>query len=348
MGLSSCLRGIFDRFRMADCVYPDNVIRLSEGIAEGGEISAAIKAKWKAKSDKNVQELWERKERKLTARRAQQQYADGLEPLEAFPDPELVEPVPINEAATSPHELKQIQLDLAQLRKHLGNEWETADEVYKNINYFKDWLPRTQWAYKDRAQTYLLFNTLPTNLKKQLVKVDWTRHCAANDVAKGSLKTMQNWILSWRHMRPRDETALYTLYTGELKQGPKEQLRTWYENMQEVGEDAYGRNKHMWSLPQRRIVARAFIMGCRYHKAHWHLQQDVLEGMDERAIDVHLNHCCNMFEESKGCENQHPYVTSPQGKVGQKGPGAAYKAGGPLHRDKSGPKRKTARNKYSR
>ena len=220
-----------------------------------------------------------------------------------------MEPVPNNEAATSRHELKQIQLDLAELRKLLGNEWETADEVFKNITYFKDWLPRTQWAYRDRTQTYLLFNTQPTNLKKQLVKVDWTRHCAAKDAAKGSLKTMQNWILSWRHVRPRAETALCALYTRELKQGPKEQLRTWYEKIQKVGEDAYGRNKHMWTLPQRRIVARAFISGCRYHKAHWHLQQDTLEGMDERLINVHLNHCRNVFEESRGCENQHPYVT---------------------------------------
>ena len=272
---------------MANCVYPDPVIRLSKGIAEGGEISEEIKAKWKAESDRPIQELWDRKERELKALRAQQAYADGLKPLEAFQDPELVEPVPVNEATTSPHELKQIQLDLAELRKHLGNEWETADEVFKNITYFKEWLPRTQWAYRDRAR----------DVPPQLIKVDWTRNCAAKDAAKGSLKTMQNWILSWRHVRPRAETALCALYTQELKQGPKEQLRTWYEKIQEVGEDAYGRNKHMWSLQKWRI------------EAHWHLQQDVLEGMDERLIDVHLNHCRNMFEESKGCENQHPYVS---------------------------------------
>jgi hypothetical protein len=65
----------------------------------------------------------------------------------------------------------------------------------------------------------------------------------------------------------------------------------------------------MWTLPQRRIVAQAFIAGCRYHKAHWHLKQDTLEGMDERLIDVHLDHCRNVFEESKGCKNQHPYVS---------------------------------------
>ena len=65
----------------------------------------------------------------------------------------------------------------------------------------------------------------------------------------------------------------------------------------------------MWALQQRRIVAQAFIAGCRYHKAHWHLKQDTLEGMDERLIDVHLDHCRNVFEESKGCENQHPYVS---------------------------------------
>ena len=76
-----------------------------------------------------------------------------------------------------------------------------------------------------------------------------------------------------------------------------------------MGEDAYGRNKYMWTLQQRRIVAQAFIAGCRYHKAHWHLKQDTLGGMDERLIDVHLDHCRNVFEESKGCENQHPYVS---------------------------------------
>ena len=91
MGLSSFLRGIFDRFRMAECVYPDDVICLSEGIADGGEISATIKAKWKAESDKHVQELWERKEREIQARRAQQAYADGLEPLDSggFPGPRV-------------------------------------------------------------------------------------------------------------------------------------------------------------------------------------------------------------------------------------------------------------------
>ena len=265
-----------------------------------------IKAKWKAESDKQIQELLDQKEREL---RAQQAYTDGLEPLEAFQDPELVEPVPINEAATSPHELKQIQADLTELWKNLGNHWETADEVFKNITFFNEWLPRTQWAYRDRAQTYLLFNTLPTNLKKELVKVDWTRNCAAKNAVKGSLQTMQNWILSWRHVRPKSETALRALYTQELKQGPKEQLRTWYEKIQEVGEDAYGRNKHMWALQQRRIVAQAFIAGCKYHKAHWQLKQDTLEGMDKRLINVHLNHCRNVFEESKECENQHPYVS---------------------------------------
>ena len=121
-------------------------------------------------------------------------------------------------------------------------------------------------------------------------------------MAKGSLQTMQNWILTWRHVCPKSKTALLALYTQELKQGPKEQLRTWYEKIQEVGEDAYGRNKHMWALQQRHIVAQAFIAGCRYHKAHWHLKQDILEGR-ERLIDVHLDHCRNVFEESKGCEN---------------------------------------------
>ena len=94
MGLYSFLRGIVDRFRMAECVYPDTVMRLSEGIEAGGEISVAIKAKWKAESDRQLQELLDKKERELKARQAQQAYADGLGPLEAFPDPELVEPSP--------------------------------------------------------------------------------------------------------------------------------------------------------------------------------------------------------------------------------------------------------------
>ena len=145
----------------------------------------------------------------------------GLEPLEAFRDPELVDPVPISEAATTPHELKQIQVDLTDLRKNLGNHWETADAVFKNITFFNDWLPRTQWAYKERTQIYLMFNTLPTNLKKQLIKAGWTRSCAAQDTTRGSLQTMQNLILSWRHVRPKAETALRALYTQELKQGSK-------------------------------------------------------------------------------------------------------------------------------
>ena len=199
-------------------------------------------------------------------------------------------------------------MDLAELRKHV-KEWETADEVFTNLAHFKEWLPRTRWALKDKAQIYLLYNTLPPNLQKQLLKVEWTKHCSANHATKGSLQTMEDWILSWRHVRPRTETALSALYSGELKQGLKEQLRTWYKKIQEGGEDAFGSNKYMWSLAQCRLVAQVFIRGCRYHKAHWHLLQDTLEGMDERAIDKHLNHCRNVFEESKGCENQHPYVT---------------------------------------
>ena len=45
------------------CLYPDQVIRLAEGIAEGVEISDVIKAKWKAESDRQVQGLMDQKER---------------------------------------------------------------------------------------------------------------------------------------------------------------------------------------------------------------------------------------------------------------------------------------------
>ena len=308
MGIYSWLRSIADRVKMA-CVYPDQVIRIGEGLEEGAAISDEIRARWKEESDRQVKGLMAQKERELMAQKAQQEYEEGLEPMEAFQDPDLVNPVPIADAATTPHELKQLQVDLTDLRKSIPNEWETADEVFKNINLFNDWLPRTQWNYNPKAKIYLMFNTLPRNLKKQLIKVGWTKRCADQDTTRGSLQAMQNWILSWRHVRPKGETALRALYTQELRQGPKEQLRTWYEKIQEVGEDAYGHNKYLWSLPQRRIVAQAFIVGCRYNKANWHLKQDTLEGLDERLIDVHLDHCRNVFEESKVCENQHPYVS---------------------------------------
>ena len=265
MGIYSWLRSIADRVKMA-CVYPDQVIRIGEGLEEGAEISDEIRAKWKAESDRQVKGLMAQKERELMAQKAQQEYEEGLEPMEAFQDPDLVNPVPIADAATTPHELKQLQVDLTDLRKSIPNEWETADEVFKNINLFNEWLPRTQWNYNPRAKIYLMFNTLPRNLKKQLIKVGWTKRCADQDTTRGSLQAMQNWILSWRHVRPKGETALRALYTQELRQGPKEQLRTWYEKIQEVGEDAYGHNKYLWSLPQRRIVAQAFIVGCRYNK----------------------------------------------------------------------------------
>ena len=125
MGLYSFLRGIVDRFKMA-CLYQDHVIRLSEGIEEGGVITEAIRTKWQMESNKQLQELLDKKGRELKAQRAQQAYAEGLEPLEAFREPDLVEPVPINEAAMTPHELKQIQVDLTELQKHLGNHWETT------------------------------------------------------------------------------------------------------------------------------------------------------------------------------------------------------------------------------
>ena len=69
------------------CLYPDQVIRLAEGIAEGVEISDAIKAKWKTESGRQVQGLLDQKERELRAQQAQQAYEAGLEPLEAFRDP---------------------------------------------------------------------------------------------------------------------------------------------------------------------------------------------------------------------------------------------------------------------
>ena len=265
MSLSSFLRGIIDRFRMA-CVYNDDYMRAFEGIEEGAIILVDIKLKWKMESEKNVCTLWAMKEREHQANKAQLEYAEGLELVKAFPVPVKVKPVPIDKATNTPNALKQIQVDLAELRKHV-KEWETADDVFNNLAHFKEWLPRTQWAFKDKAQIYLLYNTLPPNLHKQLLKVEWTKHCAASHATKGSLQTLEDWILSWRHVRPRTKTALSALYSGELKQGLKEQLYTWYEKIQEVGEDAFGPNKYMWSLTQRRLVAQAFIKGCRHPKA---------------------------------------------------------------------------------
>ena len=116
MGLSSFLRGIINRMA---CLYEDKA------------------------------------EKRQQAEQGQQEYAEGVEPVEAFPAPVKVEPVPIDKAATSATGLKQIQVDLAELRKHV-TEWETADEVYTDLAHFKEWLPRTQWAFKEKAQIYLL------------------------------------------------------------------------------------------------------------------------------------------------------------------------------------------------
>jgi len=77
MGLYSLLRGIADRFRMA-YLYPDQVIRVAKGIAEGAEISDEIKAKWRAESDRQVLGLMAQKERELKAQQAQQEYEAGL------------------------------------------------------------------------------------------------------------------------------------------------------------------------------------------------------------------------------------------------------------------------------
>ena len=134
--------------------------------------------------------------------------------MEAFSTPVKVEPVPIEEGATTATGLKKIQVDLADLRKHV-TEWETADEVFTNLAHFKEWVPRTQWAFKEKAKIYLLYKTLPSNLHKKLLQVEWTKHCAANHAVKGSLQTLEDWILTWRHVHPRTETALSALYAKQ-------------------------------------------------------------------------------------------------------------------------------------
>ena len=69
--------------------------------------------------DKNVRELWAMKEREHQANKAQREYAEGLELVKAFPVPVKVKPVPIDKATNTPNALKQIQVDLAELRKHV-------------------------------------------------------------------------------------------------------------------------------------------------------------------------------------------------------------------------------------
>ena len=81
-------------------------------------------------------------EKRQQAERAQKEYAEGVEPIEAFPTPDKVEPVSIDDTATSATGMKQIQVDLAQLRKHMM-EWKTAGDVYTNLAHFKEQLPRT-------------------------------------------------------------------------------------------------------------------------------------------------------------------------------------------------------------
>ena len=76
------------------CVFNEDYIRAFKDIEEGRTIPAAIKLKWQTESDKKVRELWAEKERKHQAAKAQQEYAEGLEPVEAFPVPVKVEPVP--------------------------------------------------------------------------------------------------------------------------------------------------------------------------------------------------------------------------------------------------------------
>ena len=48
----------------------------------------------------------------------------------------MQEPVSIEDAAMSPTGIKQIQLDLNDLKKHL-TEWETTQDVYYNFENFK-------------------------------------------------------------------------------------------------------------------------------------------------------------------------------------------------------------------
>ena len=56
--------------------------------------------------------------------------------IDVFPAPVMMEPMPIKAAALSPAGIKQIQLDLAEIRKHMA-KWESAVELYRNLTYLK-------------------------------------------------------------------------------------------------------------------------------------------------------------------------------------------------------------------
>ena len=79
---------------------------------------------------------------------------------------------------------------------------------------------------------------------------------------------LKSWILQWKFVRPKAETAKTALYAKLLKQKPKVQLLTFYKKVQGVGEDAFGEMKHTWTLTQRRLVASTFINGSKFMQAN--------------------------------------------------------------------------------
>ena len=99
----------------------------------------------------------------------------------------------------------------------------------------------------------------------------------ADHANRGTMRALESWILQWKFVHPKAETAKKALYAKLLKQKPKEQLFTV---VKEVGEDAFGEMKHTWTVAQRRLVVSAFINGFKYKQANHHLQQKILEGID--------------------------------------------------------------------
>ena len=47
----------------------------------------AFKQRWKEESDRNILNLYAKAEKRQQAEQAQKEYAEGVEPIEAFPTP---------------------------------------------------------------------------------------------------------------------------------------------------------------------------------------------------------------------------------------------------------------------
>ena len=131
------------------CIYNDIFIGLAKGIQAEGAISEELKVKWKEESEEKIRTLYAQWEKPQQAERAQKEYVAVQKDNDVFPAPVMMEPMPIKAATLFPAGIKQIQLDLAEIRKHMA-KWESEGEVYRNLTYLKKQVPRSQWAQKEK------------------------------------------------------------------------------------------------------------------------------------------------------------------------------------------------------